>query len=98
VDLTLLADRRDLSRRQLNVALAIVDQKGARLLQRVEAFDRPGEGPHNLSLPIDASWGGKLFLEVRPSHCYVPLNVGRGHDGRHLGVRVQKLQFLPGAS
>ena len=95
VDLTLLADRRDLARRPLEVGVAVMDREATVLRTQVVRFDRPNEGPRDVSMPLGASAGGKLFLEVKPSHCYVPLNVGRGHDGRHLGVRVLKLQFQP---
>jgi O-antigen ligase len=98
VNLTLLADRRDLARRPLEVVVAVVDEAAAVLHTQVVRFDRPDEGPRDVALPLGASPGGKLFLELKPSHCYVPLNVGRGHDGRHLGVRVLELKFEPASS
>lgn len=98
VSLTLLADRRDLARRPLDVGVAIVDEEATILRTQGVRFDRPDEGPRDISMPLGASTGGKRFLTVESSHCYVPLNVGRGHDGRHLGVRVLKLQFQPASS
>ena len=95
VQMVLHADRLDLERRPLDVALAIVDQDGQRRLERTETFDLKDRGPRSISLEVDAQASSKLLLEVRPSHCYVPLNLGRGHDGRHLGVRVEALEFLP---
>ena len=35
----------------------------------------------------------KRILELRPSHCYVPLNLGITYDPRRLGVRVKELRF-----
>jgi hypothetical protein len=95
VKLVLHADRLDLKRRSLDVALAIVDQDDQRRLERTETFDLKDRGPRSVSLAVDAKASGKFLLEVRPSHCYVPLNLGRGHDGRHLGVRVEALEFMP---
>ena len=40
---------------------------------------------------------GKRFLELKPSHCYVPLNLGVTYDPRRLGVRVKELRFLTAA-
>ena len=40
---------------------------------------------------------GKRFLELKPSHCYVPLNLGVTYDPRRLGVRVNELHFRTAA-
>jgi len=97
VDVTLLADRRDLEERSVDITLAIVNQQAARKIYRVEIFDRENHGPRDVSLDIGSSITGPLSLEIRASRCYVPLNLGRGHDARHLGVRVQKIEFRPAA-
>jgi len=97
VDVTLLADRRDLSERSVDITLAIVNQQVTPQVYKVESFDRENQGPRVVSLAIGSSISGPLWLEIRASRCYVPLNLGRGHDARHLGVRVQKIKFLPAA-
>ena len=40
---------------------------------------------------------GKRVVELKPSHCFVPLNLGITYDPRRLGVRVKDLRFLTAA-
>ena len=47
----------------------------------------------SFQLPMPESPDGQRFLELRPSHCYVPLNLGITYDPRRLGVRVKELRF-----
>jgi hypothetical protein len=63
VEMTLLADRRDLAWRGLDVTVAIVDNGGMQVLQREVEFERGTEGPREVSLPISPLPGRKLFLE-----------------------------------
>jgi hypothetical protein len=93
-DMTLLADRRDLAHRPLDVQVRVVDEGGTLLLTETLRFENWKEAPREITLPLAIPPDRKAVLEIRPSHCYVPLNVGRGHDSRHLGVRVNKLSFL----
>ena len=51
----------------------------------------------SLSYRIPESPDGKRFVELKSSHCYVPLNLGITYDPRHLGVRVKELRFLTAA-
>jgi hypothetical protein len=88
----------EIARRSLDVDLALVDG-GGRLVQHEAArFDRGDLGPRTLSLKLDASPDGKRFLEIRPSHCFVPLNLGlalnQKHDTRRLGFLVRELSFM----
>jgi hypothetical protein len=78
------------------VEIELADEAGVAIARRVIAFTEGRADPVAVSMTFEQAPGRKHFLLVRPSHCYVPLNVGRGHDGRHLGVRVQSLQFSPG--
>ena len=66
--MVLHADRLDLERRSLDVAVAIV-VKTMRRLEQTETFDLKDRGPRSVSLAVDAQASGKLLLEVRPSHC-----------------------------
>jgi hypothetical protein len=49
--------------------------------------------PTRLELALPESPDGKRILEVKPSNCYVPLNLGKTYDPRRLGVRVKELRF-----
>ena len=49
--------------------------------------------PEAFQLPMPESPDGKRFLEVKPSPCYIPLNLGITYDPRRLGVRVKELRF-----
>jgi hypothetical protein len=90
---TLLAERRDLSHRPVDVLVAIRQADGEKLAVQQLRFGGERRGPLDVSLSSGVPTGNKRFLEISTSNCYVPLNMGRGHDARHLGVRVTKLEF-----
>lgn len=92
--LTLVADRPDLRGRTLNVNIAVLDGDGKALTNELITFDRFDQSPRTSTLLLKASVDDRRSLEIRPSHCFIPLNLGAGLDARHLGVRVKELQFL----
>lgn len=85
----------DVQRRGLDVEFWIMDSTGARRLHasRSEAGDASGK---SLVLQLgDAT--EERHLEIRPSHCFVPLDLGypmnRRHDTRRLGIQLTGLHF-----
>jgi hypothetical protein len=95
VSLVLANDRRDANWRPLRVNIDVVDKEGNLLKQRALTFAGNFEETQTLELALEPAESRNRFLLIRPAHCYVPLNLGRGHDGRHLGVRVRSLQYTP---
>ena len=88
----------DIARRSLDVELALVDGQGRLVQNEAARFERGDLGPRTLNLKLDPSPDAKRFLEVRPSHCFVPLNLGlalnQKHDTRRLGLVVRELSFM----
>jgi O-antigen ligase len=93
-ELAVLADRPDLDRRTLELDLSVLSGGGLSLASERFNFAQREFDPRHIQLAIPASPDGKRFLELRPSHCYVPLNLGITYDPRRLGVRVKELRFL----
>ena len=93
-ELAVLADRPDLDRRPLELDLSVLSGSGSSLHRQSYKFTRREASPRSFQLPIPESSDGKRFLELKPSHCYVPLNLGITYDPRRLGVRVNELRFL----
>jgi hypothetical protein len=96
-DLTVFADRPDLGRRPLDVDVSVLSGNGTLLETRRFIFTQQDSNPRSLQLAMPDSYGGKRFLELKPSHCYVPLNLGTTYDPRRLGVRVKELHFSTAA-
>ncbi len=96
-ELAVVADRPDLARRPLDVEISVLSESGSLLRTQKYAFTERDSEPRELQLPIPELLNGKRFLELRPSHCFVPLNLGITYDPRHLGVRVPKLRFRTAA-
>lgn len=93
VRLALVADRRDVGERPVDVTVAIVGPDGARSEVRRLRFEGERRGPVDVALSASTPAPGQRYLEITTSNCFVPLNVGRGHDPRHLGVRVTEIEF-----
>jgi O-antigen ligase len=93
-ELAVLADRPDLDRRPLDLDLSVLSGSGSSLGSQTYKFTRREARPRSFQVPTPESSDGKRFLELKPSHCYVPLNLGITYDPRRLGVRVNQLRFL----
>lgn len=93
VELLVLADRPDLSRRGLDVDVSVLGGTLASLATERHAFTQHESDPRRIHLQMPNSPDGKRFLELKPSNCFVPLNLGITYDPRHLGVRVKELRF-----
>jgi hypothetical protein len=93
-ELALIADRPDLERRALDLDLSILSNGGASLAAVRYTFEKRDSNPRSFQLLVPESPDGKRFLELKPSHCYVPLNLGITYDPRRLGVLVKELRFL----
>ena len=96
-ELAVVADRPDLARRPLDVEISVLSESGSLLWSQEYAFTERDSEPRELQLRIPELLNGKRFLELRPSHCFVPLNLGITSDPRHLGVRVPELRFRTAA-
>ena len=96
-ELAVVADRPDLARRPLDVEISVLSESGSLLWSQEYAFTERDSEPRELQLRIPELFNGKRFLELRPSHCFVPLNLGITYDPRHLGVRVPELRFRTAA-
>ncbi len=94
VELVVLADRPDLDRRALQLDLSVLSGGGASLATARYTFTQRDSDSQSFQLPIPESPDGKRFLELKPSHCYVPLNLGITYDPRRLGVHVKELRFV----
>jgi hypothetical protein len=97
VKLAVLPDRPDLDRRPLDLDLSILSGSGSILETRRYSFTERVSDPRSFQLSMPDSVDGARFLELKPSHCYVPLNLGVTYDLRHLGVRVNQLHFRTAA-
>ena len=102
VIMTIAPGAQDNLRRSLDVELALLDEKDALLHQAELRFERGDAEPRRVDLPLGAAVDRKRFLEVRPSHCFVPLNLGYAldskHDTRRLGARITNLRFAHSGS
>ena len=92
-EVVVLADRADLDRRSLNLAVSIVSGEGEPLATVRHTFASRQVDVQKLELATPQALGGKRFLELKPSNCYVPLNFGVTYDPRRLGIRVNELRF-----
>lgn len=90
----MIADRPDLGRRPLDLDLSVVSGDGSPLATQRYTFMQRGAETRGIELHIPESPDGKRFLELKPSHCFVPLNLGLTYDPRRLGVRVMQLHYL----
>lgn len=96
-EVAVVADRPDLARRPLDLEISVLSESGSLLWTQNYAFTKRDSEPRELQLRIPETLNGKRFLELRPSHCFVPLNLGITYDPRHLGVRVRELRFRTAA-
>ncbi len=97
VKLAVLPDRPDLDRRPLDLDLSILSGSGSILETRRYSFTERVSDSQSFQLLMPDSVDGARFLELKPSHCYVPLNLGVTYDPRRLGVRVKELHFRTAA-
>jgi hypothetical protein len=95
--LTIHADRPDLARRDLRLEVSVIDDDRALLESQKHEFAQPSESSRAVELKLSESIGGNRYLELKPSNCFVPLNLGITYDPRRLGVRVEDLRFLTAA-
>lgn len=96
-DLVVFADRPDLDRRALELDLSVLNGSGSLLETRRVVLQRRDADPQSFQMAMPDSSDGDRFLELRPSHCYVPLNLGVTYDPRRLGVHVKELHFRTAA-
>lgn len=92
VNLQLQADHFQLARRGLEVEVAIIEGRGRKLSAGQYKFSNEDEMTRSVSLEVPSSLIDWRYLEVKPSRCYVPLNLGIGYDPRLLGIRVVKIE------
>jgi len=91
-EISLLADRPDLIRRPLDLDTSVVSG-GGDLLRTQRDHIASGAVTQRVELVLPPTVDGKRFLELRPSHCFVPLNLGLTYDPRRLGVRMGEIRF-----
>lgn len=96
-DVSLTANRPDLLRRPLDLDASIVGSGGALLATQRIHFEQPDEAVRTVELAFPEKSDGERHLELKPSHCYVPLNLGITYDPRRLGVQVKELRFRTAA-
>jgi len=92
-ELHLRADSLDLNRRPLDLDVSIIDRRGSVLATSRHHFAQRDSTVRKIQLQLPESPSDELILELRPSHCYVPLNLGVTYDIRRLGVRVKEMRF-----
>lgn len=92
-EVVVLADRPDLVRRSLDLDVSIVSSDVAPLATLRHTFASRQVDIQKLELTMPQALGGKRFLELKPSHCYVPLNLGVTYDPRRLGIQVNEVRF-----
>ena len=93
VRLSVDADRPDVERRPLAAHVSVTADSKTDLDSHELLFSQLKAAPETVILELP-DVGGKRFLDVQLSHCYVPLNLGLTYDPRRLGVHVQDLRFL----
>ena len=96
-EVVVLADRPDLDRRPVRLDLSIMTGGGSSLATLRHTFVRRETVADRFELTIPQSADGKRFLELKPSSCYVPLNLGVTYDPRRLGLRVNEIRFSTAA-
>lgn len=96
-ELAILADRPDLTRRPLDLDVSVLSGGETSLATQRYTFTQRDADARSIQLPMPESPDGKRFLELKPSHCFVPLNLGITYDPRRLGVRVKELRFRTAA-
>jgi O-antigen ligase len=92
-ELHISADSPDLDRRPLDLQVSIIDRLGLLLATSRHHFAQRDSGTRRIELGLPESPNDERILELRPSHCYVPLNLGVTYDIRRLGVRVEEMRF-----
>ena len=55
---------------------------------------QPHSKPQRFTIELPEPPDGGRILQMKTSHCFVPLNLGLTYDPRRLGVRVMELRFL----
>jgi hypothetical protein len=88
------AERPDLDRRPLDLDVTILGAGGRRLAGERLKIGQGESQPRQIERQIPDAPEEKLFLEIKPSNCYVPLNLGITYDPRRLGAQVKDLRFL----
>lgn len=96
-DASVSASRPDLLRRPLALDASIIGSRGALLATQRFRFGRTDETVRAIELVLPQGGDGERYLELKPSHCYVPLNLGITYDPRRLGVHVKELRFRSAA-
>jgi hypothetical protein len=94
-ELILVADRPDLDRRSLEVGFSVLSGSGSPVEIGRHSFIGRDSNPRWLQFPLPnpTSRDATRYLQLKPSHCYVPLNFGVSYDPRRLGVRVKALRY-----
>jgi len=92
-EVVVVADRPDLDRRPVSLDLSVLAEGGASLATVRHTFVTRENVDRKFELTSPESVTGKRFLELKPSSCYVPLNLGVTYDPRRLGIRVNKVRF-----
>jgi len=96
-ELAVLASRPDLDRRPLDLDVSVLSGGGASLATVRYTFTQRKSDPQEIHLALPETPDGKRFLELRPSNCYLPLNLGITYDPRRLGIRVTEFRFRTAA-
>jgi hypothetical protein len=92
--LSVVADRPDLAWRPLSLKVLVVSEDSDVLASLRQAFSVKGDNARLFELALPQVVGGRRFIELNPSNCFVPLNLGITYDPRRLGVRVQEVRFF----
>jgi len=92
-ELAVLASRPDLDRRPLDLDVSVLSGGGASLATVRYTFTQRKSDPQEIHLALPETPDGKRSLELRPSNCYLPLNLGITYDPRRLGIRVTEFRF-----
>ncbi len=90
--IAVLADRSDLQRRPFKIYVSVVTDGRDTLTETVRFQSR--EEIRQVTISLLGPKESSRYLEIKASHCYVPLNLGLTYDPRLLGVRVVDMQFL----
>jgi hypothetical protein len=96
-EMVVFADRPDLDRRSLELDLFVLSGSGALLSTQQFGVRQRASSVQGFQISLPDSPDGKRFLELKPSHCYVPLNLGITYDPRRLGVHLKELRFRSAA-
>jgi hypothetical protein len=93
-EVLVLADRPDLPRRPLDLDVSFLSGSGKSLAIERHTFVQRASEPKRIELQVPESPDGKRFLELKPSHCFVPLNLGITYDPRRLGVHLTETRLF----